>query len=378
MTVQTCPACSRGNLRHYPRSRRSGRRNFRCTSCGLVGWSDRDEVAPVETVGLDTISVEQREAWFQLKRDGVTTAAWDEVLDELGSRLGGFETARSSPPQPPSSASRTVSQPATSAPLTGVEEGAPATVSQPATSAPLTGVEEGAPATVSKPATSAPLTGVEEGAPATVSKPRIYDIGAGDGGFLAHARERGFEVGGNELLEAAIEIARSKFDIELDLGDLSALGLPAENDAVTLWCVIAHVPEPAELLAECRDLLKPGGVLFLQTPFRCAVDSAALGALSASRGRTSRWVDRRVAAHHWILHTRRSMTEALERAGFVDVRITPKARYSLQAAPYLASLGLGGRKGEVVSRGVDRLLDKGLAPRIVLDAYARRPMETSS
>ncbi|KRF20964.1 hypothetical protein ASG90_00665 [Nocardioides sp. Soil797] len=312
MTVQTCPACSRGGLHNYPISRRTGRRNFRCTSCGLVGWSDRDEVAPVETVGLDTISVEQREAWFQLKRDGVTTAAWDEVLDELASRLGGFETAGSSAARPPS------------------------------------------------------------------STPRIYDIGAGDGGFLAHARERGFDVGGNELLEAAIEIARDKFDVELDLGDLSALNLPAENDAVTLWCVIAHVPEPADLLADCHDLLKPGGVLFLQTPFRCAVDSAALGALSATRGRTSRWVDRRVAAHHWILHTRRSMTAALERAGFVDVQIQPKARYSLQAAPYLASLGLGGRKGEVISRGVDRLLDKGLAPRIVLDAYARRPLENHS
>lgn len=296
MTVQTCPACAKGGLHNYPVSRRSGRRNFRCTSCGLVGWRERDELAPVETVGLDTISVEQREAWFQLKRDGVTTAAWDEVLDELSSRLG------------------------------------------------------------------------------SVDRPRVYDIGAGDGGFLAHARERGFDVGGNELLEAAIEIARSKFDVELDLGDLSALDLPAENDAVTLWCVVAHVPEPAELLADCHDLLKPGGVLFLQTPFRCTVDSAALGALSATRGRTSRWVDRRVAAHHWILHTRRSMTAALERAGFVDVHIEPKARYSLQAAPYLASLGLGGRKGEVISRGVDRLLDKGLAPRIVLDAYARRPL----
>ncbi|KQY56936.1 MULTISPECIES: class I SAM-dependent methyltransferase [unclassified Nocardioides] len=299
MAVQTCPACHSRGLHPYPVSRRTGRRNFRCTSCGLVGWGQRDELAPVETVGLDTISVEQREAWFQLKRDGVTAAAWAETLDELSSRLG-----------------------------------------------------------------------LETGA----GQPKIYDIGAGDGAFLDFARSRGYDVGGNELLEAAIEIARSKFDIDLDLGDLSALDLPAANDAVTLWCVLAHVPSPDELLDECFSLLKPGGVLFLQTPYRCTIDAMALGALRASRGRVSRWVDRRIAQHHWLLHTRRSMTVALERAGFVDVQVTPQARYSLQAAPYLASLGLKGRGGEVVSKGVDRLLDKGLAPRIVLDVYARRPL----
>ncbi len=139
--------------------------------------------------------------------------------------------------------------------------------------------------------------------------------------------------------------------------------------------MLAHVPDPDQLLDECHALLKPGGVLFLQTPYRCTLDAMALGAFRASDGRVSRWVDRRIAQHHWLLHTRRSMTAALERAGFVDVRVKPQARYSLQAAPYLASLGLRGRKGEVVSKGVDRLLDKGLAPRIVLDVYARKAAE---
>jgi 2-polyprenyl-3-methyl-5-hydroxy-6-metoxy-1,4-benzoquinol methylase len=295
MSVKTCPACGSARLATYPVSRRSQRQNFRCQDCRLAGWSGRDELPPMRPVGLDVISVEERSAWFALKRAGVVDSAWREVLDKVTAILGG-------------TAGRT-----------------------------------------------------------------IYDVGAGDGHFLTVARERGFTVGGNELLEAAIEIARDQYDIELDLGDLAELDIAESYDAITLWCVLAHVPEPSRLLEDSFRVLRPGGVMYLQTPHRCAMDSAALGLLTATRGRASRWVDRRIAQHHWFLHSRRSMVAALERAGFTDVRIEPKARYSLQAAPYLQSLGLKGRKGEVVGRSIDGLLDRGLAPRIVLDVYARKP-----
>jgi len=294
MTVQSCPACHASELRLYPLSRRTGRQNFRCHQCGLTGWNGRDELPPPAPVSVDEISVEERSAWFDLKRAGATEAAWNEVLDEITGMLGGSEGKR------------------------------------------------------------------------------IYDIGSGDGHFLAVARERGFSVGGNELLEAALEIARDRYDVELDLGDLATLDLPADRDAVTMWCVLAHVPEPEDLLAGCRDLLRPGGVLYLQTPYRCTIDSAALGVFRATNGRASRWVDRRIAQHHWFLHTRRSMTSSLQRLGFTDIRIEPKSRFTLRAAPYLQSLGLGSRASEVVGDAADVVINRGVGPRIVLDVYARK------
>lgn len=295
MPVTSCPACNSPRLLRYPASRRSQRRNFRCRGCGLVGWSDRDSLEPVASVGLDQVSVEQRAAWFQLKRAGVTEKAWDEALDRIESLLGGADGRK------------------------------------------------------------------------------LYDVGAGDGDFLRVARKRGFDVGGNDLLAAAVEIARTEYEVELDLGDLSVLDPGDDWDAVSLWCVLAHVPEPDQLLRDALALLRPGGVLFLQTPRRSLADLGALGALHGTGGRVARLADRRIAHHHWLLQTSRSMRAMLERVGFTDVEVTPRARYSLQAAPYLQSLGVTGRTGRLAARAIDGLLDKELGPRIVLDAYARKP-----
>jgi SAM-dependent methyltransferase len=207
---------------------------------------------------------------------------------------------------------------------------------------------------------------------------RLYDVGTGDAGFLAVARERGWEVRGNDLMEAAVALARRKHGIEVDLGDLSVLEVEPVYDAVTLWCVLAHVPQPERLLADCYQLLKPGGVLFLQTPRRCSVDRAAFMALRGSRGHASRWVDRRLAGHHWILQTDASMASMLRRTGFTDIETKPRARYTLSTQTYLASLGFDGTPARAVSHTIDRLLDREVGPRIVLDAYARKPRTSAA
>lgn len=206
---------------------------------------------------------------------------------------------------------------------------------------------------------------------------RVYDIGAGDGHFLATARDRGFDIAGNEIVEAAVRIAKSTHGVDLELGDLTTLPRVADNDAVTMWCVLAHVPNPEELLAACRDRLRPGGVLYLQTPHRCTMDRIALSSLGATGGRVNRWIDRRIAGHHWLLHSTASMRASLERLGFVDVEVRPTARYSLQSYSYLVSLGVPQRPARAVGQAIDALLDRGFAPRIVLDVFARKPGHTT-
>ena len=37
-------------------------------------------------------------------------------------------------------------------------------------------------------------------------------------------------------------------------------------DAVTLWDVLEHVVDPLSIMKRCRDLLKPGGSLFVNVP----------------------------------------------------------------------------------------------------------------
>ena len=206
-----------------------------------------------------------------------------------------------------------------------------------------------------------------------VERPRVYDIGAGDGEFLALARDRfGFDVGGNDILEGAILVAKRRYGIDLDLGDLGALRDVPRVDAVTMWCVLAHTADGPSMVAGAADLLKPGGILFLQTPHRTIADVAFIGAKAATRGRVTRLSDRRLAGHHRILHTRRSITALLERHGFVDVEVTPQARYSLSSEAYLASLRTPRWALGPASKAMDLAVTGPLAPRIVLDVRARK------
>lgn len=204
--------------------------------------------------------------------------------------------------------------------------------------------------------------------------PDLYDIGAGDGQFLSVARDEfGFRVTGNEVAPGAIELARSRYDVSLELGELDALDHSGDADAVTLWCVLAHVADGDSLLTQARTMLRPGGVLFLQTPHWTGADSGAHALKRLTGGRVSQVTDRRIAQHHWILHTRSSISAQLTRLGYVDVVAEPKLRYTLTARAYLASMNPPRWALDPAAWLLDRAVKSRLAPRIVLDVRARKP-----
>ena len=204
-------------------------------------------------------------------------------------------------------------------------------------------------------------------------RPVIYDVGAGDGQFLSIARDEfGFDVTGNEVVPGAVKLAAERHGVTLDLGDLATLGHDSAMDAATLWCVLAHVTDGDQLLRDVHRILKPGGVLFLQTPHWTAADGAANGLKRLTGGRVSKVPDRRIAQHHWILHTRRSITAQLERLGFTDVVAEPKLRYTLTSRAYFASMNPPEWTIGPASWLLDKAVASRLAPRIVLDVRARR------
>jgi len=202
----------------------------------------------------------------------------------------------------------------------------------------------------------------------------LFDIGAGVGDFLSLARERGFEPHGNELAPGAVTLAKERAGIDLHFGDLS--GIEGENlyDAVTMWCVLAHVGRPDELLSDILRVLKPGGVLFLQTPRWSAMDTMALGMSRFTGGRQARVLDRRVNNAHIVLHSRVGLTAQVERAGFEVEDVRAISRYSMKTESYLSSLGVPDRAGRVAARGLDQAVDRNLFFRNIFDLYARKPL----
>ena len=109
---------------------------------------------------------------------------------------------------------------------------------------------------------------------------RVLDIGCASGHFLEAARQAGWSITGVEPSEVLFARARETLgdDAELACSTLEHSSLEAESfDAVTLWDVLEHVPDPLGFMRHCRNLLKPGGKLFVNVPDLDSAEARLLG-----------------------------------------------------------------------------------------------------
>lgn len=146
--------------------------------------------------------------------------------------------------------------------------------------------------------------------PPPVGGARLLDVGCGNGGFLLLARQAGWLVEGLDFDASAVQAARSR-GLEVHHGGIELLAdRSACYDAITLCHVIEHVHDPMATLRHLHALLKPGGVLWLDTP-----NLASLGAVRF--GQHWRGLE---SPRHLVLFTPRAMRDALNRAGFRSVK----------------------------------------------------------
>jgi SAM-dependent methyltransferase len=107
---------------------------------------------------------------------------------------------------------------------------------------------------------------------------RLLDVGCGAGVLLDAMRRRGWEVRGVDLTPAAVRIARQRYGLDVVEGTLEEAGFPSGHfDAVTLWNVIEHVPDPPATIREAARVLRPGGLLVMATPNVDALDARLFG-----------------------------------------------------------------------------------------------------
>jgi len=92
---------------------------------------------------------------------------------------------------------------------------------------------------------------------------RLLDVGCGDADYLRYMRSRGWDVHGTETSSAAIRLARLKGIEPVASASVFQTGY---FDAVTLWHVIEHLPDPASELVELHRILKTDGVLVAEVP----------------------------------------------------------------------------------------------------------------
>ena len=107
---------------------------------------------------------------------------------------------------------------------------------------------------------------------------RLLDVGCSTGEFLDHAKMQEWEVTGCELAEHTARIARERVGCEIKVAAFEDAGFEkAYFDVVTMWDVIEHLLDPAAALKEVWRVLRPGGVLVLNTPNYNSLSRLLLG-----------------------------------------------------------------------------------------------------
>jgi SAM-dependent methyltransferase len=194
----------------------------------------------------------------------------------------------------------------------------------------------------------------------------LLDIGCGSGFVLSLALDRGWqtvrgvEPSADAINHAAIEI-RPLIEPEMMRPGLFA----AESfDAVTLFQVLDHMPDPLALLRESRRILKPGGVIL-----------AFNHNVSAYSARVLRERSPIIDIEHTYLYSPRTMKALFDAAGFVVESADP-ARNTYSAGYLLHLLPIPSKLKQAVLRrfkrtGLSRL--QLTLPLGNLSLLARRP-----
>ncbi len=144
-----------------------------------------------------------------------------------------------------------------------------------------------------------------------VVRRKLLDAGCATGGFLAEAKAAGWDCLGVELSDHAVEIARHEFGLDVVHGDLNANELaPGSFGLITMWHVLEHLIDPAAALVRARELLLPGGMLFIELPNWNSLGRVAKGPA---------WKQLK-PPEHINFFTPRSLASTATRAGFRVLR----------------------------------------------------------
>lgn len=105
----------------------------------------------------------------------------------------------------------------------------------------------------------------------------ILDVGCGKGDFVDAALSEGYNVEGIELSQPAVDIAQGFGLPVAKLDFFSSKIQDSSRDAVTMFEVIEHLPDPVKFLRRAEMVVRPGGLIYLTTPNFNSLDRRVLG-----------------------------------------------------------------------------------------------------
>jgi len=111
---------------------------------------------------------------------------------------------------------------------------------------------------------------------------RHLDIGAGTGAFVQYMNQRGWTSEGIEPDARARERAKEYHQTELLPVEAFESLAPGSFDAISMWHVLEHVHDLYPYLHQIKNLLKPGGLVFIAVPNYTSYDAEKYGSAWAA------------------------------------------------------------------------------------------------
>lgn len=193
---------------------------------------------------------------------------------------------------------------------------------------------------------------------------RLLDVGCGFGAFVARMREQGWEAEGLDPSPAVVSAATGK-GRPVRLGTLEGMkGDSRAYDAVTMFYVLEHLPDPMGALRKAWGLLAPGGTVLIRVPH-----TTPIVRLLSPLGLDGALYDPPFHLHDFSPAILREM---LRRTGFVNIRTFPgKATRPSRLGTRITSVLFGALATGIhaLTRGVV------LLPGVSKTTIARKPLE---
>jgi len=161
---------------------------------------------------------------------------------------------------------------------------------------------------------------------------RLLDVGCGDGVFLKHAKQAGFEVWGIDFDRKSVEVARKA----LNTDTIYAMSLEEfyeyakkeglKFDVITFFEVLEHQDKPREFLEMVKGLLKEGGYIAGSVPNRERLFAKDID---------WKYFHGDYPPHHFLRFSKESLEKVLKLSGFSEVSVKKLDFLFKELFPYL-------------------------------------------
>ena len=159
---------------------------------------------------------------------------------------------------------------------------------------------------------------------------RILEIGSGDGLFLRHLMEKGWDCVGVEPDPEASQYAREVCGVSVQTGSPDTIDFPPHSfDVTSLFAAIEHLPNPLETLKKLKGLIQEDGFIYIgSVPNFDSFDRRLFG---------KRWAHLN-APRHLYHFTPQTLNKVLERIGLFSEAVGMQSSEGKTVMGYTDSL----------------------------------------